>query len=84
LLALISLFTLPSPAYGLFALLIILMPVISGTSVSMTRYIVVAFPAFMALVKALKKELLIYSLAVIFFTIQIFYFIGWVNYYWIA
>ena len=84
LLASLSLFSLPSPAYGLFALLIILMPVISGTSVSMTRYIVVAFPAFIALAKALKKDLLIYSLAAIFFTIQIFYFIGWVNYYWIA
>jgi hypothetical protein len=83
-LAVLSLFSLPSPAYGVFALLIIFMPVISGTSVSMTRYIVVAFPTFMALAKALKKDLLIYSLAVIFFTIQIFYFIGWVNYYWIA
>ncbi|MBI9049899.1 MAG: hypothetical protein JEZ00_10790 [Anaerolineaceae bacterium] len=83
-LSILSLFSLPSPAYGVFALLIILMPVISGTTVSMTRYIAVAFPAFIALVKAVKKEILIYSVAAIFFAIQIFYFVGWVNYYWLA
>lgn len=83
-LSIYALFVLPSPAYGLFALLIILMPVLSGTSVSMTRYIGVAFPAFIALAKSLKREAFIYSLAAIFFAIQIFFFVGWINYYWIS
>jgi hypothetical protein len=83
-LSIYALFSLPSAVYGLFALLILLVPVISGTSVSMTRYIAVAFPAFIALTKILKKEIWIYSAAAIFFAIQVIYFIGWVNYYWIA
>ena len=48
-LAIAALFILPSPAYGIFAMLILLVPIASGTSVSMTRYITVAFPAFIAL-----------------------------------
>ena len=83
-LSIYALFRLPSIAYGIFALLILLVPVISGTSVSMTRYIAVIFPAFIALVRCLKKEIWIYSVAAIFFAIQVFYFIGWANYYWIA
>jgi Gpi18-like mannosyltransferase len=83
-LSIYALFKLPSVAYGLFALFVLIVPVVSGTSVSMTRYIAVAFPAFMAAIRFLKKELAIYSLAALFFAIQIFYFIGWVNYYWIA
>jgi Gpi18-like mannosyltransferase len=83
-LSIYALFKLPSVAYGLFALFVLIVPVVSGTSVSMTRYIAVAFPAFMAAIRVLKKELAIYSLAALFFAIQIFYFIGWVNYYWIA
>jgi hypothetical protein len=83
-LSILALFKLPSPAYGIYALIIILVPVISGTSVSMTRYIAVAFPAFVALVRTVKKEAVIYGLAAIFFAVQIFYFLGWVNYYWIA
>ena len=83
-LSIVALFNLQSIAYGVFALLILLVPIISGTSVSMTRYIAVAFPAFMALGKLLKKETYIYGLAAVFFAVQIFYFVGWVNYYWIA
>jgi Gpi18-like mannosyltransferase len=84
LLAVLSFFILPSPAYGLYAFLIILLPILSGTSVSMTRYITVAFPAFITLAKIIKKEILIYSLAALFFAVQIFYFVGWTNYYWIS
>ena len=79
-----ALFCLPSPAYGLFALSIILIPAVSGTTISMTRFIAVAFPSFMAIIKLLKREIIIYSAAALFFALQIIYFIGWANYYWIS
>ena len=52
-----ALFKLPSPAYGLYALLLILPPLTSGTLISTSRYYLVVFPAFVVLAMLGRRPL---------------------------
>ncbi|MGA7195071.1 MAG: hypothetical protein WBW94_15725 [Anaerolineales bacterium] len=71
-------------AYGIFALLMILLALSTGLLVSISRYLLVAFPIFIFLGNKLKRGKWYDFTIAVFFALQIIYFAGWVNYYWIA
>lgn len=69
--------------WGVYTLLMCLMPLSSGLLISMGRYLVVVFPVFLLLGEKLERRGA-YDLArALFFALQVVYFAGWVNYYWI-
>ncbi len=74
----------PLKAYGIFALLMILIALFTGLLVSISRYLLVVFPIFILLGEKLKRGRWFELTAAVFFALQVLYFAGWVNYYWIA
>ena len=74
----------PVRAFGIFALLMCLMPLSTGLLVSLSRYLAVIFPVFILLGEKLKRVEWYDLLRAGWFALQIVYFAGWVNYYWIA
>jgi hypothetical protein len=74
----------PLKAYGIFALLMILLALSTGLLVSISRYLLVSFPVFILLGEKLKRGKWFDLTTAVFFALQVIYFAGWVNYYWIA
>ena len=74
----------PIKAYGVFALLMILLALSTGLLVSISRYLLVSFPIFILLGSKLKRREWFDMATAVFFALQVIYFAGWVNYYWIA
>jgi hypothetical protein len=79
-----SLFKLPSAGYGLYALLLILPPLTSGTLISTSRYYLVVFPAFVALAALGRRPLVDDIVKVVFFGLQIVFMVAWSSFYWVA
>lgn len=82
--ALYILWKWPSKAYGVFAVLMCFLPVYTGLLVSVSRYMAIIFPVFILLGEKLANRNAYDSLRAVWFALQIVYFAGWVNYYWIA
>lgn len=82
--AIIMLIKFPQKAYGIYAVLSVLVVFNSGRLFSMTRYVVVTFPVVLSLAASLKKRKYFISLCILFGVLQILLYTGWVNYYWIA
>jgi len=74
----------PNKAYGLFALLMCFLPLYTGLLVSVSRYMLIIFPVFILLGEKLKDRNAYDAVRAVWFALQILYFAGWVNYYWIA
>ncbi|HEY2981248.1 MAG TPA: mannosyltransferase family protein [Anaerolineales bacterium] len=74
----------PYKAFGIFALLMCFLPLYTGLLVSVSRYMVIIFPVFILLGEKLKNQNAYDALRAVWFALQIVYFAGWVNYYWIA
>jgi Gpi18-like mannosyltransferase len=74
----------PHKAYGIAALLMCFLPVYTGLLVSVSRYMVIIFPVFILLGEKLENRNVYDALRAVFFSLQVIYFAGWVNYYWIA
>ena len=74
----------PYKAYGIFALLMCFLPLYTGLLVSVSRYMAIIFPVFILLGEKLKNQNAYDALRAAWFALQIVYFAGWVNYYWIA
>jgi hypothetical protein len=74
----------PVKAYGVFALLMCFLPVYTGLLVSLARYLALVFPVFILLGERLTNRNAYDGLRAACFALQIVYFAGWVNYYWIA
>ena len=74
----------PIKAYGIFALLMILLALSTGLLVSISRYLLISFPIFVLLGEKLKREKWYDLTIAVFFALQVIYFAGWVNYYWVA
>ncbi len=74
----------PIKAYGVFALLLILLALSTGLLASISRFLLVSFPIFIFLGNKLKRREWFDMATAVFFALQIIYFAGWVNYYWIA
>jgi hypothetical protein len=75
---------LPSPGLGIFTLAMLIMPVATGSVLSIGRFILVIFPVFILLSDLIRSPFLRKVVLSISFCIQVLYFLGWVNYYWIA
>jgi hypothetical protein len=82
--ALYLLWRWPVRAYGIFAVLMICLPVYTGLLVSLSRYLAIVFPVFILLGEKLENRNAYDSLRAVWFALQIVYFAGWVNHYWIA
>ncbi len=74
----------PARSYGLFVVLLCLMPPATGLLVSVSRFLAVAFPVFLLLGQKLKEGAGFQVLCGIWFSLQIIYLAAWVNYFWIA
>ncbi|BCY19000.1 membrane protein [Leptolinea sp. HRD-7] len=82
--SLVILIKWPQKSIGLLAVALSVMPIASGLLVSASRYLLLVFPVFMYLGARLEKSRLYDPLRAVLFTLQIVYFAGWVNYYWIV
>lgn len=70
--------------WGILSILLVLMPISSGIVVSAARYLVINFPVFLSAGKVLEKPAVYEGVFLICFALQMVYFAGWMNYYWIA
>lgn len=84
LLSLAALRVLPSAAFGVYSLLLILPPLFSGTLISTPRYYLVVFPAFIVLAMLGRRHTLHQVLSLLFYTLLILFFAAWARFYWIA
>lgn len=73
-----------SRPFGVFSLLIILLPVLSGSVISVTRYVLIAFPVFAYWGNHIRNPYVFRTLRAVLWTLQILFFLGWANYYWVA
>jgi hypothetical protein len=71
-------------ALGLFTIFMSFMPAMTGMVYSGTRYIAVVFPVFLLLGEKLERKDWYNLLWAVWFALQILYFAGWANYYWVA
>jgi hypothetical protein len=71
-------------ANGVLAVLMCLMPICSGMLTGFSRYALLVFPVFLLFGEKLRNQSIFLSAVTISFAMQIVFFVGWVNYYWIA
>lgn len=83
-LSILSIFKLPSISYAVYSLLLILPPLTSGTLISTSRYYVVIFPVFICMAMLGRRAVLDHLFKLIFFGLQILFFIAWTRFYWVA
>jgi hypothetical protein len=79
-----ALFKMPSKAWGIGALALLTMPLLSGLWFSLSRYLVTIFPVFIVLGWVTRRRELYILLLAFFITLQALYFFGWTGYYFIA
>ena len=71
-------------AFGLYVLLMSVIPVATGSLVSVSRMLAVIVPVFFLLGEKLEHSEWFGMLCGLWFALQVIYFAGWANYYWIA
>ncbi len=84
LLSLVALRALPSAAFGIYSLLLILPPLLGGTLFSTPRYYLVVFPVFIVLAIFGRRQVLHQALTALFYTLLILFFAAWSQFYWVA
>ena len=83
-LSFLAIFRLP-PGYGLYGLLLLLPPLCTGSLLSITRYCVVAFPAFMMLaILSGRFRHLDPAVRAVLMALQIVLFVAWCRFYWVG
>lgn len=83
-LAVLALYKLPSAAYGIYALLLIIPPLLTGTLISTSRYYVVVFPAFIVLALLGRNAVFDGLVKLVFFSLQIAFVVAWTRFYWVC
>lgn len=71
-------------AYGIFTILMSVIPVLTGLVTGGTRYVLAIFPVFLLLGERLENRRWFELVLVLSFTLQILYFAAWANYYFVA
>ena len=71
-------------AYSIYSLLLLALPVATALFVSISRYLAIIFPVFLYLGHILTEERSYRLVCTVSFALQVVYFVGFVNYYWIA
>lgn len=74
----------PVKAFGIFAVLMVVLSVATGLLVSVSRFLLVTFPVFILPGEKLKRQEWYNAALAVCFALQVIYFAGWINYYWIA
>ena len=74
----------PTKAFGIVSILLVMLPVGTGLLVSLSRYLLIAFPVFILIGEKLKRQEWYNAMLAVCFALQVVYFAGWINYYWIA
>jgi Gpi18-like mannosyltransferase len=81
---LLSFFLLPSASYGIFSILMIIVPLLTGSLQSQSRFLAVVFPAFIVMALAGKWRRVDQITTVTSLSLQVLFFAGWARFYWIA
>jgi hypothetical protein len=81
--AVILLWKRPTRAIGVYTLAMLAVPLAGGRLVSLGRFMAVLFPAFIVLGSANRPRWLVNFLYMLFFAVQVMYWVGWQNYYFI-
>jgi hypothetical protein len=84
LLALASMFMLPSASYGLYALLLVSPLLFLGTFASGARYCVAAFPVLILAARLGKRPSCDLLITVLFLTLQMLLMVAWCRFYWVG
>jgi len=71
-------------AFALYSFLLLALPIATALFVSVSRYLAVVFPVFIYLGSILKDGAPYQMVRAVSFGLQVVYFVGFVNYYWIA
>ncbi|MBE0698288.1 MAG: hypothetical protein IH586_15320 [Anaerolineaceae bacterium] len=74
----------PVKAFGIYTLLMVIIPISTGMLISASRFLLVVFPVFLLLGEKLKEKEGYEFARILGFALQVVYFAGWVNYYWIV
>jgi hypothetical protein len=82
--ALIACWQLPSTAYGLWVIALIMPPLFTGTMTSFLRYVVVAVPVFILLAQWGARPMLDRFLQTLLLALQIMLMVAWSQFYWVA
>ncbi|HXF62153.1 MAG TPA: mannosyltransferase family protein [Caldilineaceae bacterium] len=77
-------FRLPSAAYGLYTLSLVLPPLFTGTLTAVARYYMVAFPVFILLAASGRHPVIDRLLQTLFFAIQIVIMVAWSQFHFVA
>ncbi|PKN83583.1 MAG: hypothetical protein CVU46_16555 [Chloroflexi bacterium HGW-Chloroflexi-8] len=80
-----SIWKYPHKEWGIWSLLMIIAPMFLGVSISLGRYTILSFPAFIALNGLLENKPELRRVAeLVMITLQALLFIGWVRFYWVG
>ena len=82
--AVIACWRLPSAAYGLWVLALILPALFTGILTSSLRYVVVCIPVFIVLAQWGARPTFDRILQMLFFAIQVALMVAWSQFYWVA
>jgi len=80
----IALKIMPSASYGIYSLVLILPPIMTGTLISQSRYLAVVFPAFIVMALAGRWRIVDQVTTIIFLSMQVLFVAAWTRFYWIA
>jgi Gpi18-like mannosyltransferase len=84
-LSVIYIWKFPHKEWGIWGLLMIILPLFLGVSNSLGRYSLMAFPAFIALNGLLENRPELRRWAeMVMIALQVLLFIGWVRFYWVG
>lgn len=80
----VALFRLPSAAYGLYTLMVVLPPLFTGTLTSTSRFYAVLFPVMILLAAAGRRRSVDAAIQALSFATQIVLMVAWSQFYWVA
>jgi Gpi18-like mannosyltransferase len=83
-LAVVAIFRLPSAAYGLHALAIMVPPLFTGTLTSQLRYNMMALAVLILLARWGRRADLDRLIQTVFLTLQVMFMIAWARFYWVT
>lgn len=69
-------------SYGLYMLLSLIVPLMTSSLMSINRFVLILFPAYIYLAKISKNQIMQYSIILLFFSLFAIYTVLFTNWYW--
>jgi Gpi18-like mannosyltransferase len=82
--SIVALIRLPSYSYGIYSLLLLIPPLMTGDPRSAIRYCAVVFPIFIILALWGRKYAIHQFITILFLTLQVLLMTAWSQFYWVA